>query len=87
MILLFIDPEYQILFSAVKKTCDNKYNIEQINNMDETTCKSICNQNNNCNFAFLTVINTCLLYTSCDETRDPTYKRGTTYEKTALKGI
>ena len=87
MCLLFTDTEYQILFSAMKKTCRSKYKIERISNMDETRCKKNCNENNKCNFVFSSIINTCILYTSCDETREPTIEVGTTYGKTILNGI
>ena len=59
--LLFIDTEYQILFSAIKKTCSEKYKVEYIQDGDEAKCKRICNENNTCNFVFLTVQNRCIL--------------------------
>ena len=56
--------------------------------MDEKSCQKFCNENDKCNFVFLNEYNTCLLYQSCYKFRETNQDIiGTTYEKTASKGI
>ena len=73
-------PEYPTCFAGMKKTCEGT--DEKQNTVDEKTCKKLCHENTQCNFIFF-VNSICIMYQSCEVTREPAYDNGITYAKDA----
>ena len=80
ILFCFLDVAYDTCFSLVRKTCATEFEIKTERNKDADACKKLCNEDNDCKFAFINNAKECYTYKSCDETRS-SLKIGTTYAK------
>ena len=81
--IFYVDLVYKTCIESEKKTCAGQYELsgKRIRAKSYPECKNHCNKHNDCKFIYYsqsnpTTIN-CILYSSCDKFRNPTYTTST----------
>ena len=77
--------KYQKCFSSIQTTCKDDTDLGHQKVLDKDACMALCNLNLDCNFIFLTGLNICMMYQSCDEMQR-TENIGSTFAKTNCPG-
>ena len=73
-------PKYIIYHDKSEKiTCHDDYRVETLSSVTEVECERSCNELDKCKFFFFSET-WCILYSSCEKCRTPTYD-GITYKK------
>ena len=76
--MFYVDLVYKTCIESEKKTCAGKYELagKRIKAKSYPECKNHCNKHTNCKYIYYrpsNSIDNCILYSSCDELRNPLY--------------